>query len=79
MNKTKPLCPGCGKPMECSIPHLHVYETVESLRYICGYGCESYKCGWRAPLGRGETREAARKDAYNKAIRRAMNEDGRKA
>lgn len=72
--KKKPLCPGCGKPMECNEPHLYVHETPESLKYICGYRCNNYKCGWSAPNGGGKTKEEARRDAYERAIRRA-NDD----
>lgn len=71
MKNTKVLCPGCGKPMECSIPHLYVHETLESMRYICGYWCNAYKCGWKAPNGGGKTPEEALQNAYEIAIRRA--------
>lgn len=74
--KIKPLCPGCGSPMECNEPNLHVHETPESLRYICSYMCSSYKCGWYAPIGRGKTKEEALRDAYERAIRRAKDEEG---
>lgn len=74
MKNTKVLCPGCGKPMKCNEPHLFVHETPESLRYICGYRCDDYKCGWSAPTGRGKTPDAAKKNAYDMAIRRADND-----
>lgn len=71
MKRKKVLCPGCGKPMACNKPHLFVHETPESLRYICGYRCDDYKCGWSAPNGRGKTPEEALQNAYDTAIRRA--------
>lgn len=71
MKNTKVLCPGCGKPMKCNEPHLFVHETPESMRYICGYRCDDYKCGWSAPNGSGKTPAAALKNAYERAIRRA--------
>lgn len=75
MNRAKPLCPGCGKPMECGFPHLYIHETPESLRYICGYRCNDYKCGWGAPIGRGKTKAEALENAYLVAVRRATNEE----
>lgn len=72
--KIKPLCPGCGSPMECNEPHLYVHETPESMRYICGYRCSNYKCGWSAPIGRGATKAESRMSAYIMAMRRAKDE-----
>ena len=74
MKRKKVLCPGCGKPMKCNEPHLFAYNTPESLCYICGYRCDDYKCGWGAPTGRGKTPDAAKKNAYDMAIRRADND-----
>lgn len=73
--KIKPLCPGCGKPMVCIEPHLYVYETPESLKYICAYRCDDYKCGWIAPIGSGKTPDKALKNAFDKAVRRAKDEN----
>lgn len=70
MKKRKVLCPGCGKPMECSEPHLYVYETPESMCYVCGYACWQRGCGWRAPNGSGKTKEEALLNAYDVAKRR---------
>lgn len=75
MYKRKVLCPGCGKEMKCNKPHLYVGCTKESLRYICGYTCANYNCGWIAPIGNGNTPEEASQNAYDKVIRRVSDEN----
>lgn len=66
-------CPGCGRAMRATEPHLYVGETKESLTYICTFSCEKYQCGWNAPVGRGETKEKALEDAFKKASVRAVS------
>lgn len=75
MKKAVPLCPGCGQPMECNEPHVYSLKTPESVLYICGYSCQDYRCGWSAPIGEGKTKAEARKDAFEKAIRRVKHAD----
>ena len=72
--KGKVPCPGCGKGMECNEPHLYVGETPDTLKYICGYRCPGYKCGWGAPIGSGGTPKEARFDAKRRAMKRAEPE-----
>ena len=65
------MCPGCGKPMKCKKPRLHVKDTPDSLYYLCTYSCENYGCGWLAPVAEGKTAEEALQNAYNAAARRS--------
>ena len=66
-------CPGCGRKMRATEPHLYVGDTKDSLKYICAFSCVSHLCGWNAPVGSGETKEEALEDAFRKASVRAVS------
>ena len=68
MMTDKVLCPRCGNPMECSEPRLSIVEETCMLWYICGYRCQSHKCGWSAPVGFSMTPRGALSDAREKAM-----------
>ena len=78
MNNKKYLvyCPGCGRAMSATEPHLYVGETKESLAYICSFHCDKYQCGWCAPVGSGKTKEEALENAFKKA---SIRKNGREA
>mgnify|MGYP006913150003 CR=1 FL=1 len=67
------FCPGCGRKMSVTKPHLYVGNTKESPAYICSFHCAHYLCGWDAPVGSGKTKEEALENAFQKASIRAVS------
>ena len=63
----KPLCPGCGMKMRLSGPVEHPRQFSNEPRFVAVYDC---RCGWCAPIGKGDTKEEAECDACEKACLR---------